>query len=42
MKRFKAGGRGRAFPFKRRTSHITVTLDEKKIEPVKVVDKTKK
>lgn len=41
LKRFKPGARGRAFPFKRRTSHITVTLAEKIIEPEKVKVKTK-
>ncbi|MFC1802302.1 50S ribosomal protein L22 [Patescibacteria group bacterium] len=30
MKRWRAGARGRAFPFKRRTSHISLTLDSKK------------
>ena len=33
LKRFRAGAKGRAFPFKKRTSHITVTLAEKVIEP---------
>ncbi len=28
MKRFKAGPQGRAFPIKKRTSHITVVLKE--------------
>ncbi len=42
MKRFKAGARGRAFPFKRRTSHITVTLDEKIRKSIKTEKKIKK
>ncbi len=42
MKRFRAGGRGRAFPFKRRTSHISIVLDEKVEKPVKAVNETKK
>lgn len=29
MKRFRAGGKGRAFRIKKRTCHITIVLDEK-------------
>ncbi|MBU1046765.1 50S ribosomal protein L22 [Patescibacteria group bacterium] len=39
MKRFKEGARGRAFPFKRRTSHITVTLEENPEEVKREVKK---
>jgi len=42
MKRFKAGAKGRAFPFKRRTSHITVIVDEKKVEVEKNKEVKKK
>ncbi|MCK4918209.1 MAG: 50S ribosomal protein L22 [Candidatus Pacebacteria bacterium] len=34
MKRFRAGAKGRAFPYKKRTSHIDVTLEDKKEEKV--------
>ena len=42
MKRFKPGARGSAYPFKKRTSHITLTLGEmeaKKETKVKKVTK---
>ncbi|MCK5285917.1 MAG: 50S ribosomal protein L22 [Candidatus Pacebacteria bacterium] len=41
MKRFRAGAKGRAFPYKKRTSHIDVVLEERK-EVKKEVEKTEK
>ena len=43
LKRWRAGARGRAKPYKRRMSHIRVVLTTKEKEPVKRIEsKTKK